>query len=99
MTNQNGIIRYFLKATLVFLLCNLINCGITEDTDCKQQKTDESKCVRAFALYCVNNKTQTECNGSIESIFFIGSICKVGAACQSSSEDVVTEKIQSRTNK
>jgi hypothetical protein len=77
-----------------FIFLGLIGCNLIEDADCKQQKTDETKCIRAFALYCANNRSQAECNGSIESILFIGSICKVGVECKSSSDDVVTEKIQ-----
>ena len=94
MKNKN-----YINIILLFLLCILTSCGITEDADCKQQKTDESKCVRAFALYCANNKSLAECSGSLESIFFVGSLCKVGAACQSNSDEVVTEKIQPRTIK
>ena len=55
MKNKN-----YINIILLFLLCILTSCGITEDADCKQQKTDESKCVRAFALYCANNKSQVE---------------------------------------
>ncbi len=57
--------------------------NITEDADCRKQKSDESKCVRAFGIYCSGNRTLVECNGSIESIFFIGSFCKVGQPCKS----------------
>lgn len=94
MKNKN-----YINIILLFLLSIQTSCGITEDADCKQQKTDESKCVRAFALYCANNKSQVECNGSLESILFIGSVCKVGVECKTNSEDVVTEKIQLGTSK
>ncbi|HMV43941.1 MAG TPA: hypothetical protein PK079_20130 [Leptospiraceae bacterium] len=77
---------------VIFFQCNYL----TTDTECEKQKNATNRCINSFYLYCLGNKTRTECDGSLQSTLFIGSLCNYKTSCTSSSEDVVKESIQPR---
>lgn len=83
----------------IFLVFFLTNCNLTEDTECVKQRENANRCINSFVLFCAGNKARTECNGSLESTIFIGSLCKYQAPCQSTTDDVVKEQSTSSESK
>ena len=93
------ITQFGMRCILTICLFIFTQCELTQDADCKKQKDDEQKCLRAFTLFCSGNRTMAECDGGVNSIIFICTVCKLDAPCKSNTDDVVSDKIQTGNTK
>lgn len=88
------ILPLFKKISFLLLLFYCIECNyFTKDSECEKQKAAANRCINSFLLFCMGNKTRTECDGSLQSTIFIGSLCKYQAPCQSSTDDLVKDSL------